>query len=108
EVDAGRRHVGAQPVQGDDRQREQDLVPQVGDPEHVPQAGQHDCSPSATTTDGAGTPRVATRYASLAAERRRGATCAPTVTAQAVGAARRGRAALSGWRTGCPWRAAGD
>src|SRR5690606_39709930 len=44
------------PVQGDDRQREQDLVPQVGDPEHVPEAGQHGCSPSATTTDGAGRP----------------------------------------------------
>ena len=41
EVDARRRDVRPEPVQGDDQQREQDLAPQVGDPEHVLQAGQH-------------------------------------------------------------------
>ena len=41
EVDARRRHVGAHPVQGDDEQREEDLPPEVGDPEDVPDARQH-------------------------------------------------------------------
>ena len=41
EVDERDRQVGADPVQPDDRQREEDLVPQVGHPEHVPQAGEH-------------------------------------------------------------------
>ena len=51
EIDARSRHVGAEPVEGEHAQREQDLVPEVGDPEHVPQAGQHDCSPSAASTE---------------------------------------------------------
>ncbi len=41
EVDPRGGDVGPQPVEGDDSQREQDLVPQVHDFEHVPQAGQH-------------------------------------------------------------------
>ena len=41
EVDARRRDVGAHPVQGDDEQREEDLPPEVGDPEDVPDARQH-------------------------------------------------------------------
>ena len=41
EVDAGHRHVGAEPVQRDDEEREEDLVPEVRDPEHVLQTRQH-------------------------------------------------------------------
>jgi hypothetical protein len=41
EVDPRRRDVGPEAVQGDDEEGEQDLVPEVGDPEHVPEAGQH-------------------------------------------------------------------
>ena len=37
----GGRDVRADPVEGDHQQREEDLAPQVGDPEHVPHAGQH-------------------------------------------------------------------
>jgi hypothetical protein len=70
EVDAGGGDVRAQPVDGDDRQREQDLVPQVGDPEHVPQAGKHVCSPSAAPTTSQ-TPRGV--QASLAGNAHRGA-----------------------------------
>jgi hypothetical protein len=35
EVDAGHRDVGPDPVQDDDEQREENLVPQIADPEHV-------------------------------------------------------------------------
>src|SRR5262249_43996350 len=41
EVDERDREVGADPVDAHDDQREQDLVAQVGHPEHVPQAGEH-------------------------------------------------------------------
>src|SRR6266511_746678 len=41
EVDERDREVGADPVDPDDDQREEDLVAQVGHPEHVPQAGEH-------------------------------------------------------------------
>ena len=38
EVDVRNRDVRAEPEDPDDEDREEDLVPQVGDPEHVPQA----------------------------------------------------------------------
>ena len=46
EADAGHGDVRAQPVEGDHGQREDDLVPKVGDLEHVLQAGEHRGSPS--------------------------------------------------------------
>ncbi len=39
--DEGDRHVRPELVQGDDGQREEDLLAKVGDPEDVGQAGKH-------------------------------------------------------------------
>ena len=46
EVDVRNRQVRADPVDRDDEDREEDLVAEVGHPEHVPQAGQHGGSTS--------------------------------------------------------------
>ena len=40
EVDIRHGDVGPEPKDRDDEDREENLVPQVGDPEHVPQAGE--------------------------------------------------------------------
>ena len=41
EVDERDREVGADPVHRHDQEREEDLVPEVGYPEHVPEPGEH-------------------------------------------------------------------
>ena len=46
EVDVRHGQVRAEPVDRDDEEREEDLVAEVGHPEHVPQAGQHGGSTS--------------------------------------------------------------
>ena len=55
-VDTGYRDVGPDLVQGDDGQREDDLVPKVGDPEDVGETGEHgpssQWSPGAVATSG--------------------------------------------------------
>ena len=48
----GHRDVGAQPVDRDDQQGEEDLPPQVGDPEHVLEAGEHSEPSSRRSTRG--------------------------------------------------------
>src|SRR5262249_11711825 len=41
ELDERDRKVGADPIDDDDEEGEEDLVPEVGDPEHVPKPGEH-------------------------------------------------------------------
>ena len=51
EVDVRNRQVGTEPVDRDDADREEDLVAEVGHPEHVPQAGQHGGSTSSRRSE---------------------------------------------------------